>query len=252
MKYVAFFSGGKDSMATIILARENGEPLDEIVFVEVMFDKEISGELPEHINFIRNKCVPIFNKWGYEFKIIRSDITYLDWFNQRVTRSKVAERIGKKHGFPMTGRCAINRDCKMKAINKYLKNSNEDIIEYIGIASNEEKRLKRLSGNKISLLDKYGYNEKQAKDLCIKYGLLSPIYSFSKRGGCWFCPNARYEELRHLWINNKNLFMKLVDLEKTPDIIGNMWNTLNKTSMMDIYNLMLAQDNQISIFDYYI
>ena len=50
MKYIASWSGGKDSTASIILAHENKEPLDLIIFSEVMFDKDISGELPEHIN----------------------------------------------------------------------------------------------------------------------------------------------------------------------------------------------------------
>lgn len=38
-------------MATIILAHEKGYPLDEIIFSEVMFDENISGELPEHIGW---------------------------------------------------------------------------------------------------------------------------------------------------------------------------------------------------------
>lgn len=38
--HVASWSGGKDSTASIILAHEHGEPLDLIVFSEVMFDKK--------------------------------------------------------------------------------------------------------------------------------------------------------------------------------------------------------------------
>lgn len=49
MKYIASWSGGKDSTASIILAHEHNEPLDLIIFSEVMFDENISGELPEHI-----------------------------------------------------------------------------------------------------------------------------------------------------------------------------------------------------------
>lgn len=64
MEYIASFSGGKDSTATIILAHENKEPLDLILFCEVMFDDEISGELPEHIDFNKNKAFPLFNSWG--------------------------------------------------------------------------------------------------------------------------------------------------------------------------------------------
>lgn len=52
-KYIASCSGGKDSTANIILAYENNEPLDLIIFSEVMYDKNISGELPEHIEFIK-------------------------------------------------------------------------------------------------------------------------------------------------------------------------------------------------------
>lgn len=44
-----------------------------IIFAEVMFDEKISGELPEHIDFIKNKCIPLFNEWGYETKILHSE-----------------------------------------------------------------------------------------------------------------------------------------------------------------------------------
>lgn len=71
MKYIASWSGGKDSTASIILAHEHGEPLDLIIFSEVMFDREISGELPEHIDFIKNKAIPLFEEWGYETKIVK-------------------------------------------------------------------------------------------------------------------------------------------------------------------------------------
>lgn len=52
MKYMAACSFGKDSIATVILAKEHNEPLDEVVYCEVMFDDEISGEVPEHRQFI--------------------------------------------------------------------------------------------------------------------------------------------------------------------------------------------------------
>ena len=44
-KYVASCSGGKDSVATLLLAAQHKEPLDEAVFSEVMFDKDTSGEV---------------------------------------------------------------------------------------------------------------------------------------------------------------------------------------------------------------
>lgn len=38
--YIASCSFGKDSIATILLALENGEPLDRVVFAEVKADNE--------------------------------------------------------------------------------------------------------------------------------------------------------------------------------------------------------------------
>lgn len=52
MKHIICSSFGKDSNATALLALQHGEPLDEIIYTEVMFSKEISGELPEHARFI--------------------------------------------------------------------------------------------------------------------------------------------------------------------------------------------------------
>lgn len=54
-RYIASCSGGKDSVATILLAAEKNEPLDEVIYSEVMFDQEISGEVPEHRDFIHQK-----------------------------------------------------------------------------------------------------------------------------------------------------------------------------------------------------
>lgn len=182
MKYIASWSGGKDSTASIILAHEHNEPLNLIIFSEVMFDENISGELPEHIDFIKNKAIPVFEEWGYKVKILHSEKTYLDCFHHTATKGK---RIGRKLGFPMSGKCLINRDCKMKQIRKFWKEIEDDFVQYIGIAVDEPVRLERVAkaGNQFSLLQKYGYTEQMAFDLCKKYDLLSPIYEFVPRGG---------------------------------------------------------------------
>lgn len=242
MKYIASWSGGKDSTAQIILAHENNEPLDLIIFSEVMFDNETSGELPEHIAFIKNKCIPLFESWGYETKILHADLTYMDIFLREPTRGKWFGS-GLITGFPMSGKCQINKSVKILPITKFLKGFEEDYTQYIGIAIDEPKRLKKLEGtNRISLLAKYEYTEQMAYDLCKKYDLLSPTYSYSKRGGCWFCPNAGKGELRHLRTNHKDLWNKLLELETTPNLIGNIWNTLTKTSIYDMEAKFLAED----------
>ncbi len=72
MKYIASCSGGKDSIATVILAHEHGEPLDTIVYSKVMFDDTTSGDLPEHVDFIENKVFPSLRNGGIRLKFCKA------------------------------------------------------------------------------------------------------------------------------------------------------------------------------------
>lgn len=249
MKYIASWSGGKDSTASIILAHEHNEPLDLIIFSEVMFDETISRELPEHIDFIKNKAIPVFESWGYAVKILHAKLNYMDIFMREPTKGRNFG-TGKKTGFPMSGKCQINKSVKVLPIKNFLSSIDEEFTQYIGIAVDEPVRMERIvnSGNKVSLLKKYEYTEQMAFDLCKKYNLLSPIYAFATRGGCWFCPNARYAELKHLRTHHRDLWNKLLELENEPDLIGNMWNTLTKTRIHDWEERFYWEERQMNIF----
>lgn len=188
MKYIASCSFGKDSLATIILAHLHEEPLDEILYVEVMFDEGISAEIPEHREFIFERAIPKLESWGYAVSIIRGRETYLNRFYHICVKGK---SVGKKKGFPMVGACDVNRECKLRPIRKFMKSQPRNTVQYIGIAADETKRLERLGDGKISLLAKYGCTEAEAADLCRDYGLLSPIYEFTNRGGVLVLPKRK-------------------------------------------------------------
>ena len=66
MLYFQNWSGGKDSTASIILEHIHGLPPSKIIMSEIMFDKKrnISGELPEHMEWVHNTAIPIFQNWG--------------------------------------------------------------------------------------------------------------------------------------------------------------------------------------------
>ncbi len=213
-KGLASCSFGKDSLATILLAKEHGEPLDEAVYCEVMFDKDISGEVPEHRDFIYGKAIPALENMGVKVTILRADRTYVDLFLGRITRGP---KKGMVRSFPICGRCAVQRDCKARPIRQYQKNLPPGTVSYIGIAKDETKRLLRLSGPQVSLLDKYGLTEQDARQLCEKAGLLSPVYDFTDRGGCWFCPNAKLPELRHLYDHHPDLWARMLELQAVPN-----------------------------------
>jgi 3'-phosphoadenosine 5'-phosphosulfate sulfotransferase (PAPS reductase)/FAD synthetase len=244
MKYIASCSFGKDSIATILLAREHNEPLDEIVYCEVMFDENISGELPEHRDFIYNVAIPKFEEWGYKVTVLRAEKTYCDIFN-RV--KKKGDFKGSIYGFPPLLRCWANGELKMPPIRKYWKEQQKDVMQYVGIAIDEPTRLDRVvkSTNQISLLQKYGYTEEMAKQKCIEYGLLSPIYSFSNRGGCWFCQNQSLEQLRCLRKQHKELWDLLLEMQrKSPHPFR------IETPITEIEERFKWEDAQMTIFDF--
>lgn len=56
-------SFGKDSMATLILAAEQGIPIDRVLYVDIKFNDEISGEHPimaEWIPFAEKRLKELF------------------------------------------------------------------------------------------------------------------------------------------------------------------------------------------------
>lgn len=101
-RYVHSWSGGKDSTASIILDHIHNDPplARTVVYAEVMFDleRDISGEPPEHIEWINTVAIPRLESWGFEVIKARADKDYLSCFFRVLTRSKVPERNGKLCG----------------------------------------------------------------------------------------------------------------------------------------------------------
>lgn len=136
----------------------------------------------------------------------------------------------------------------MPPIERYKRELGDDVIQYIGIAKDEQERLLRLEGKqKISLLEKYGVEESETFDICRTHGLLSPIYEFTDRGGCWFCPNARKRELRHLFDHHKDLWERMLELQALPNKVTERFD--RKRTFAEIDEEFRAVDAQISIFD---
>lgn len=239
MRYIASCSFGKDSLATILLAKKHGEPLDEAVYCEVMFDRHISGEVPEHRDFIYTKGIPALERMGVKVTVLRSEKTYVDLFTGRITRGP---KKGMVRSFPICGRCAVQRDCKLKPIQRYQKTLPPDTVQYIGIAKDEQERLLRLNGSRVSLLEKYNCTEQDAKQLCQQAGLLSPIYEFTDRGGCWFCPNAKKKELRHLYDHHPDLWARMLELQAIPGKVSEKFNRTQRFS--DIDELFRKEDQE--------
>ena len=87
------------------------------------------------------------------------------------------------------------------ATTKFSKSRESEVVQYLGIAADEPKRIERHKGKKGILLPlvEIGWTEADAKQWCIDNDLLSPIYTDKcLRGGCWFCHNQGVDQLRQL------------------------------------------------------
>ena len=245
MKYVASCSFGKDSLATIPLTLEHGEPLDEAVYCEVMFDANISGEVPEHRDFIYECAIPFLAQNGIKTTVLRSKITFMDSFYRVCKKGRSA---GKINSWPLCGKCCIQRDCKLLPINAYKKALDGNVVQYIGIANDKQERLARLERSKtVSLLQKYKKTEADAVNICRKAGLYSPIYAFTQRNGCFFCPNAPLRELRHLYDHHPLLWNCLLECQKAPNKATELFNREYRIDELDAR--FENDDRQFSLFD---
>ncbi len=160
---------------------------------------------------------------------------------------------GKIYGFPLGGKCFINRDCKIAPIRKYLAEiaggplrAKTNIVQYVGIAADEPRRLAKLTENRMSLLAKYGYTEQMAKWLCAAHGLLSPIYTTGTRGGCWFCPNCKIQHFVNLRRNHPELWAELVELSHTPNLCS--YGFKYGLTVQEIEKRMDAEEQQLKLF----
>lgn len=219
MKYVLSLSFGKDSMALLIEVLKRKLPLDYVIFCDIKFNSEISGEHPLMAEWIPKAEEMLKSKFAVNVIHLTAPITFVDVF-YRIKEQ--GNNVGQNYGFPYMCSPWCNSELKMKPIKKFEKEilkSGENITWYVGIAKDEPKRLeryKKLETNRIKYitLADLDIDEIQAMDICRENNLLSPKYENSFRGGCWFCNRQSMSDLYELWKNYPNYFEMLVEMEK--------------------------------------
>lgn len=211
MKYIASCSFGKDSLAMLIKIKELGLPLDEVIYCDIRYDNNISGEMPLMAEFIPKAEKILKDRFNIEVKHITSKRTFKEQF---YTIKKRGKHIGNNYGFPYVVGSWCNSRLKIEPIRNYLKSFDEPIIQYVGIAYDEPKRYERLNHDThIAPLYDLKITELEAMEICREHNLLSPIYDTSFRGGCWFCPKQRLSQLKYIYDNYPILWNELRELQ---------------------------------------
>lgn len=213
-------SFGKDSMATLILAAEQGIPIDRVMYCDIRFNKEISGEHP-----LMAAWIPTAEKRLKELFCVTVDHVYsgVSFEEQFYKVKQKGNHAGNIYGFPYILGAWCNDRLKLRAIKRYEKQfRNNETTTFVGIAYDEPIRWERMAKKETvnckyrSLLFEQKLTEQDAFQICEKYELLSPMYKTEDeiyRGGCWFCPKQSLSDLYSLYKNYPSYFDKLLKME---------------------------------------
>lgn len=210
-------SYGKDSTASIHVAIDVlGWSVDRIVTADVYATDSIQADLPEMVEFKEHADQIIEQRYGIKVEHFRSPDTFESFFY----RTKVSnggllnpENEGKIHGWPrLFGSWCVSQ-LKRRALNEAHR-STEGCEVILGIAADEPARFHNLKDGKKSALVEAGWTEQMCMDWCRDNDLLSPIYTHTQRGGCWFCPKQSNNQLRVLYHNHPELWATMMKWDK--------------------------------------
>lgn len=181
-------------MACLGAIEQLGWTLDRIVTADVWATDTIPADLPPMVEFKDYADNVIKERYGIEVEHYKSPHTFESCFYTKVSKGK-PKFVGGIRGFPITIGQWCLRDLKLPA----LKQAQEsDGIYYLGIAADEPNRFHNLTDTKLSPLVEIVWTEADCRAWCEQNDLLSPIYTQTARGGCWFCHNQGVGQLRLL------------------------------------------------------
>lgn len=193
-RHIASVSFGKDSLSMLLLILERGLPLDEVVFYD-------TGMEFKAIYDTRDRIIPVLADHGVQYTELRPPRPFVFDMLDKPVNSK---KNGLHYGYSWCGGCARwGTACKTHALDTHAKKSGKNVIQYIGIAADEPKRLERLAFGKVAPLAKFGFTEADALAYCYERGFFWEengvrLYDILDRVSCWCCANKNLKELRNI------------------------------------------------------
>lgn len=213
MKYIASVSFGKDSLSMLLLLIEKQYKLDEVIFYDT--EMEFQG-----IYDTRNKIKELLEEKNIKYTELRPKEPFL----YKMLEKEVHKRNGTiQYGYGICGgRCRWGTTEKNITITKYLKEQyGQDYREYIGIASDETRRIEReRNEHKLMPLVEWKMTEKDCLEYCYNNGFYWEengvrLYNILDRVSCWCCANKNKKELDNMRIYLPNYYLLNIELLKT-------------------------------------
>lgn len=213
--HAANFSGGKDSTAMVLRMIELGYQIDEVIFCDTTM------EFPAMLRHVE-RVKAVVESAGIKFTTLRSEHDF-EYYLADVSvpnRKPTSEHFGVPGlGWPSRKIRWCTKYLKLKLIGDYFKEMREkyDVIQYIGIAADEDYRLERENNqnpNHRHPLRDWGWSEADAMQYCREKGYdWEGLYDIFHRVSCWCCPLQQYDELRKLRKHFPDLWQELLRLD---------------------------------------
>jgi len=244
MKYIATFSGGKDSTAMCDLLLANNYQVDYIVFNDTLNEFD---EMYEYIDKVEKYFKRKYNK----------KITRLYPEGHTFTSSLFKRRVkGKRKGKVAGLRNAADRFCewrsvaKIRPFEKFLKQFKNYKV-YIGIALDEAHRAKKDDPTYIyPLIDIFKMTEADCLQYLKDRDLENPLYKYFKKTGCANCHYRTDGDFYKIWKYFPDVWQYYKDTEAKmakEDTEFKYWFTKHRTceDMENLFKKMDAQENLI-------
>ena len=210
--HIVSFSGGKDSTAMLLRMIEEKMPIDEVIFCD-------SGmEFPSVYDHIE-KIKQVLAANHIIFTVLKPEHSF-EWY--MLERPVKSEKHGDHNGmgWPTPTLRWCTRFFKTEMTRRYYMTFDKDtrILEYVGIAKDEEFRTQGRTGQlkrkRYPLID-WGMTEADCLQYCYDRGYdWNGHYKIFNRLSCWCCPLAKMGELKKVWQHYPELWKKLEELDE--------------------------------------
>lgn len=207
--YIASCSFGKDSLAMVLRLIEENKPLDEVVFYD-------TGMEFQAIYNVRDRLLPLLDEKGIKYAELKPDRPFMYDMLERPKTKRTGEKVCGD-GW-CGGACRWGTFAKQRALNKYCGNN----YTYIGLATDEQRRLENLEAHKHSPLAEWEMTEKDCLEYCRSKGYSwtessangdIDLYDILDRVSCWCCTNKNLKELRNIYWKLPQYWERLRNLQ---------------------------------------
>lgn len=214
--HVVSFSGGKDSTAMLLHMMELGMKIDIVLYCDTWM------EFPAMYRHVE-KIKKVVEGTGIKFVTLKNELPfkYLLLEHQPERKLSTQEKLGgnpKGHSWPASRTRWCTAKLKTDLMNKYKKDLRvrHNVIEYVGIASDELYRLERdINKQHVHPLVDWGWNEAKALSYCYEKGYdWEGLYNYFSRVSCWCCPFQSLEKLRTLRKYFPDLWVELGEMDR--------------------------------------